>query len=264
MSAPIVTVTVGPMLRGWRERRRLSQLDLALTAGTSTRHLSWVETGRATPSRAMVLRLAEHLDVPIRARNDLLLAAGHAPAYPASAFDAPPMQAVRDALDLVLAGHQPYPALVFDAGWDLVQANPAFQDLLTEVHPRLLAPPVNIIRLALHPDGLSPAIVNLTDWHAHLSRRISHRVALTADLRSADLLKEISSYRPAVPPQDGEVGPGYQLVMPLHLRLPDRELRLFSTVATFGTPLDVTVAELALETFFPYDPTTKATLHNRQ
>ncbi len=210
----------------------------------------------------MVLRLAEHLQIPVRERNTLLLAAGHAPAYPAHTLDDPEMHAVRAALDVLVDGHEPYPALVLDAGWDVIRANDAFRRILSGVHFTLLEPPMNVVRLALHPEGLAPSIINLDDWQRHLLGRLRHQVAVTGHPRLVALLAEVESYpaserieqdsRQAEQPPD--------LVMALHLRLPGYELRLFTTVASFGTPLDATVSELAIETFFPADDVTKAAL----
>src|SRR3954447_6211606 len=182
-----VEAPLGGLLRDWRQRRRLSQLDLALEAGGSARHLSFLETGRSKPSREMVLPLADELEVPLRDRNRLLLAAGFAPAYGERPFDAPEMQPVRDAIELVLAGHDPYPAAVVDREWELLAANRGLQLLVTGVAPELLEPPVNVMRLSLHPDGVAPRIVNLGEWRAHLLERLRRQVALTGDPAVATL-----------------------------------------------------------------------------
>jgi transcriptional regulator with XRE-family HTH domain len=247
---------VGQLLREWRDARRLSQLELALEAEVSTRHLSFVETGRARPSREMIVRLAEHLDVPLRERNQLLLAGGYAPAYSESALDDDGMGAVREAVRQVLAGHDPYPALVVDRRWEMLEANAGVGVLLEGVAPEQLEPPVNALRLALHPDGLAPKIVNLGEWRAHLLGRLRRQVAATHDPQLASLLTELRGYpcdqlEPAV-----EIpGPG-EIVVPLRLRHGDGELRLMSIVSTFGTPMDVTVQDLSIEAFFPADPAT--------
>ncbi len=254
----------GELLRQWRERRRLSQLDLALAAETSARHLSFVETGRARPSRDMLLRLAEQLEVPLRERNHLLLAGGYAPVFGQAPLDAPQMAAVREALGKVLAGHEPYPAVVVDRSWNLVDANAAVAVLLGPADPALLAPPANVLRVSLHPDGMAPRIVNLGEWRAHLLGRLRRQVALTGDARLAELLDELRAYPCAQPEPEVEVpGPG-DVVVPLRLRHGGQELSFLSIMASFGTPLDVTVAELAIESFFPADPATGAALRDLQ
>jgi transcriptional regulator with XRE-family HTH domain len=254
---------VGVLLRGWREQRRLSQLSLALDAEISTRHLSFVETGRSQPSREMVLRLAEHLDVPLRERNHLLVAAGYAPAYGETALDAPEMATVRTALRQLLAGHEPYPALVVDRQWRLVDANSGLEIFLAGVAPELLTPPVNVLRLCLHPDGMAPNIVNLGDWREHILLRLQHHVAVTGDPDLTTIYEELRAF-PGPQPDISPAGPApSRIVMPLQLRHDGGELAFFSTTATFGTPLDVTVAELAIETFFPADDRTAAFLRAR-
>jgi transcriptional regulator with XRE-family HTH domain len=253
---------VGELLRQWRERRRLSQLDLALQAEISTRHLSFLETGRSRPSRDMLLRLAEQLEVPLRERNHLLLAGGYAPAFGQTALDAPQMAAVRAALRQVLAGHLPYPAVVVDRAWNLVDANAAVAVLVGQADPALLAPPVNVLRVSLHPAGMAPLIVNLGEWRAHLFGRLRREIALTADPGLAELYQELRAYPCDQPEPEVEVpGPG-DVVVPLRLRHGDRELSFLSIMASFGTPLDVTVAELAIESFFPADPATGSALRH--
>jgi transcriptional regulator with XRE-family HTH domain len=254
----------GELLRQWRERRRLSQLDLALAAETSARHLSFVETGRARPSRDMLLRLAEQLEVPLRERNHLLLAGGYAPVFGQAPLDAPQMAAVGEALGKVLAGHEPYPAVVVDRSWNLVDANAAVAVLLGPADPALLAPSANVLRVSLHPDGMAPRIVNLGEWRAHLLGRLRRQVALTGDAGLAELLHELRTYPCDQPEPEVEVpGPG-DVVLPLRLRHGDQELSFLSIMASFGTPLDVTVAELAIESFFPADPATGAALRDLQ
>ena len=254
MTTTVSRSPVGELLRQWRERRRISQLDLSIEADISSRHLSFVETGRSQPSRDMVLRLADTLDVPLRERNHLLLAAGYAPVYGEAALDAPQMAAVRQAIRLVLKAHEPFPAVVVDRGWNLVDANATINLLTAGAAPQLLEPPVNVLRLALSPDGLAPRIVNLAEWHAHLLARLRREIAVSADERLIELLDELRQYpgdKPDVePPGSGDV------VVPLRIRTDLGELRLLSTVATFGTPLDVTVAELSIESFFPANPET--------
>lgn len=253
---------VGELLRAWRERRRRSQLDLALDAEVSTRHLSFVETGRSAPSREMVLRLAEQLDVPLRERNSLLLAAGYAPVYPESGLDAAPMAAVRAAIRQLLAAHEPYPALVVDRQWTLVDANRSVGLLLARIRPDLLAPPANVLRVSLHPEGMAPQIVNLGEWRAHLLGRLRRQLTLTADPGLGALYDELRAYPCDQPEPEVELpGPG-EVVVPLRVRYGDAELAFFSTVATFGTPLDVTVSELAIESFFPANPETAEALRS--
>jgi transcriptional regulator with XRE-family HTH domain len=254
---------VGELLRHWRERRRISQLDLAISAEISTRHLSFVETGRARPSREMVLRLGEHLDVPLRERNHLLLAAGFAPAYGESALSAPEMATVRAAVAQVLAGHEPYPAVVVDRYWNLVDANSSVSVLTEGVAPELLAPPANVLRLALHPDGMAPRVLNLGEWRADLLGRLRRHVEATADPELAELLAEMHGYPGAQPASAGEIPGRGEIFVPLRLRHGAAELSFFSTIATFGTPLDVTVAELAIESFYPADPGTGEYLRRR-
>jgi transcriptional regulator with XRE-family HTH domain len=249
--------SVGTLLRDSRRRRRLSQLDLALEAGVSARHLSFLETGRSRPSREMVLHLADELDVPLRERNQMLLAAGFAPAYGEPTIDAPETAAVRDALDLVLTGHEPYPAAVIDRWWNLVAANRSVALFTAGVAPELLAPPANVLRLSLHPDGMAPRIANLAEWRGHLLDRMRREVAATADPTLAALSEEVSGY----PGGEAEVQhTGGAIVVPLRIRSGDEGLAFFSTVATFGTAVDITVAELAIEAFFPADAATEEAL----
>lgn len=253
MSAVAERPGVGPLLRDWRLRRRMSQLDLALEAGVSTRHVSFVETGRARPSADMVLHLAERLEIPLRERDALLLAAGYAPAYGARDLDAPEMAPVREAIELVLRGHEPYPAAVVDRGWNLVAGNSGIALLTEGVSPELLEPPVNVLRVSLHPHGMAPRIANLAEWREHLLHRLRRQVALIPDDDTRALLAELESY-PA--PADADV-PHNEIVVPLRLR---DGLAFFSTVATFGTAVDVTVSELAIESFFPADDATARAL----
>ena len=245
---------VGELLRQWREQRRMSQLDLALAAEVSTRHLSCVETGRARPSRAFVLRLAAHLDVPLRATNELLVAAGFAPEYGHTDLDAPEMAAVRDSLDLVLRHAEPYPALVVDRHWNLVRANAGLGLLLSGVAPSLLAPPVNVLRVSLHPDGMASAVEDLAGYGAMVLATVRREAALFGDPELAALHDELAGYpgvsttaRPAE-----RVG----VVLPLVLRTPLGRLSFLTTIARFGTASDVTLAELSVESFFPADEAT--------
>lgn len=251
----------GTLLREWRRRRRLSQLDLALEAGISARHLSFVETGRAKPSAEMVLRLAEQLDVPLRARNQLLLAGGYAPAFPEHELDAPEMAPVHDAIQQVLDGHDPYPALVVDRRWNVVAANHSLSLLTAGAAPELLRPPTNAMRLALHPDGLAPRIANLAQWRAHLLERLARQVAATGDRELRELLEEVAAHpAPAATELEPPPAPAHdlagQIAVPLRVRHGDQELAFISIVATFGTAVDITVAELSIESFFPADAAT--------
>ncbi|WP_245658459.1 helix-turn-helix domain-containing protein [Microtetraspora malaysiensis] len=244
---------IGELLRTWREHRRLSQLDLSIQAEISTRHVSFMETGRSTPSREMVLHLSEHLDVPLRERNHLLLAAGYAPVYTESTLNSPQMAAVRDAIGKLLAGHEPYPAVVVDRGWNLVDANTGLRMLVAGIAPDLLS---NVLRASLHPDGLAPRIANLGEWRAHLLGRLKRQIALTGDAELAELYAELRDYPCDQPEPEVELpGPG-DIFVPLRLRHRDQELSFFSVVATFGTPLDVTIAEMMIESFFPADEET--------
>ena len=252
-------LSVGEHLRQWRQRRRLSQLDLALDAEISARHLSFMETGRAVPSREMVLRLAERLDVPLRERNVLLGAAGFAPAFPQRALDDPAMKAARSAMEQMLRAHEPNPALTIDRHWNLVSTNRTVAPLLEGVAPALLAPPVNVLRLSLHPDGLAPRIVNLAEWRAHLLERLHRQCEATADAVLIALRDELKAY-----PASARVAPLSKavdnIVVPLRLRHDEDVLSFISTTMVFGTPVDVTLSELALETFFPADEATAAAM----
>ena len=259
-TASRVNSPVGELLRQWRERRRISQLDLSIQADISTRHLSFVETGRSSPSRDMVLHLADNLEVPLRERNHLLLAAGYAPVFGESALDSPQMAAVRQAVRLVLKAHEPYPAVVVDRKWNLVDANATIALLTAGAAPALLAPPVNVLRLSLHPQGVAPRIVNLGEWRAHLLSRLRREVAVTADPDLTELLDELREYPCDDPAGNVEVPRPGEVVVPLRIRTEAGQLSFFGTVATFGTPLDVTVAELSIESFFPADPQTAAAL----
>ena len=253
---------VGDLLRDWRHRRRLSQLDLAIAAEVSPRHLSFVETGRSKPSRELLLHLAEHLEVPLRERNHLLLAAGYAPVHAETPLDAAPMGPVRAALDQILAGHEPYPAVVVDQRWDLVTANaPALGILADGVAPSLMAPPVNVIRVCLHPDGLAPRIVNLAEYSQHLMIRLHRQALLSQDPGLAALLDEMKEYPGVESAASSAVDESSLLFVPLRLRVGEAVPSFFSTNATFGTALDITLAELAIEQFFPADPQTAAALH---
>ena len=246
---------VGTLLRDWRRRRRMSQLDLALEAGVSARHVSFVETGRSRPSAEMVLHLAEQLDVPLRDRNQLLLAAGYAPVYGQRGLDEPEMGPVREALDLVLRGHDPYPAVVVDRHWGMVAGNRAVALLTEGVAPALLEPPVNVLRVSLHPDGVAPRIVNLAEWRAHLLDRVGRQAVSSGDPALAALYNELCELPGGGPAEPYDLAAG-EIAVPLRLRHGDGELSFISTITTFGTATDITVAELSIESFFPADRTT--------
>jgi len=251
VTATLSVPRVGLLLRDWRQRRRRSQLDLAVTAGVSARHLSFVETGRSQPSRQLVLHLAEHLEVPLRDRNALLLAAGFAPVYRQSALDAAEMTPVREAVAKIVAGHEPFPAIVVDRHWTVVDANAAALDLMSEdVAAELLAPPANALRVALHPGGMAGRIVNFAEWAEHLMGRLDREIAAGSDERLVALRDELRGY-PGVGVVSGPVDLAGQLFVPLVIRHRGREVRFLSTVTTFGTARDITVAELSIESFFP-------------
>ena len=252
------TRPIGDLLREWRQHRRLSQLALALDAGISTKHLSFLETGRSRPSRDMLLHLAELLGVPLRERNALLQAAGFAALYPQHALSDPEMHAARQAMETILAAHDPYPALAVDRHWTIVAANQATHRLLAAtVAPHLLAPPANALRASLHPEGLAPHIANLPTWRGHILARLRQQIAATADPVLSELLQELAAYPGGTEhPTPTESG----LVVPLQLRLGDQILSLFGTITVFGTPVDITLAELALEAFYPADEATAAVL----
>lgn len=253
---------IGDMLRGWRQRRHLSQLELSVRTGVSSRHLSYIETGRSTPSRQMVLYLAEHLDVPLRERNALLLASGYAPRYSRLALDddSSDMRYVRDAIGRLLASHDPYPAFVIDRQWDVVARNESAAVLLKDVAPELLIPPVNALRVALHPSGLAPRILNLAEWSAYLLRRLDHQMLATGDAGLAKLADEARGYPGVAKPDQKAANPIDRVFVPLHVMNGFHELRLLNMVATFGTALDVTAAELVIEAFYPADPATARAL----
>ncbi|HET6861124.1 MAG TPA: helix-turn-helix transcriptional regulator [Streptomyces sp.] len=254
---------VGPLLRGWRDQRRISQLELALRADSSARHISFVETGRSRPSEELLLRLAEHLDVPVRERNALLLAAGYAPRFSQTPLDDPAMGAVRQGIEQLLQGYEPYPALVVDATYTVVSANRGIMMLLADVPEHLLVPPLNAMRLTLHPQGLAPRIRNLREWRGHLLAQMERQLALVR----SDALRAVYDEVAAYPLPDGAEGadggepdpdepPFAYFALPLRIEHEGQVLSFISSVSTFNTPLDVTVAELAIETFLPADPAT--------
>lgn len=243
---------MGALLRQWREHRRLSQLDLSLQADVSTRHLSFVETGRALPSRDMVLILGESLDLPLRDRNRMLLAAGYAPLFSQTPLDDPGMSAIRRAARHALDGHDPFPAVMVDRGWRVVESNPGLDALLVGVAPGLLTPPINALRVSLHPDGLAGRILNLAQWRDHVLNRLRRKIALTADESLGELYDELCAYPGDVP----RAAPNDDVVVPLRLRHDDSVLTFLGTVTTFGGATDVTVSELSIEALFPADATT--------
>jgi transcriptional regulator with XRE-family HTH domain len=249
--------TIGDHIREWRQRRRMSQLHFAMEAEISQKHLSFIESGRSSPSRDMVLRLAEHLQVPLRERNAMVLAAGYAPAYPERRLDDPALAPARQAIDLILKGHEPYPALAVDRHWMLIAANSAVQRLLALVSDAaLLRPPANVLRLALDPGGLAPHIVNFGQWRAHLLERLREQVSLSGDDTLAALLASLRD----LPNRDGSPRGNATtfggIAVPLQLRTPGGVMSFISTTTVFGTPIDITLSEIALETFFPADAAT--------
>ena len=264
--------SVGPLLREWRQRRRLSQLDLACEADISTRHLSFLETGRALPSRDMVLHLSERLDIPLRERNVLLVAAGFAPVFPERSLADPALKAAHRAVELVLKGHEPFPALAVDRHWSLIAANGPVARLIAGADPTLLAPPVNVLRLSLHPKGLAPRIANLAEWRGHLLDRLTRQIDITADPVLIELFKELRAYPASVGPASGNgSAPGAPparpaaddyagVAVPFRLTTEAGTLSFFSTTTVFGTPVDITLAELAIEAFFPADAATAKAL----
>jgi transcriptional regulator with XRE-family HTH domain len=252
-SAKPQPVHIGDHLREWRQRRHLSQLDLAGEAEISARHLSFVETGRAAPSRDMVLRLAERLDVPLRERNVLLVAAGFAPAFPQRALDDPALKSARQAIDLVLKAHEPNPALAVDRHWNLVSANRMVLPLLEGIAPRLLGQPFNVLRLSFHPEALAPRTVNLGEWCAHLLERLHRQCEATADPQLIKLYHELKAY--PIPARSAPLMAD-NVAIPFRMRLNDDVLSFISTTMIFGTPVDITLSEIAVETFFPADDVT--------
>ena len=258
--SPPAARPVGDLLREWRRHRRLSQLDLASGAEVSTRHLSFMESGRSQPSRDMILRLAEYLDIPLRERNQLLVTAGFAPVYRERRFDDPAFAAVLGSIRLLLKGLEPYPALAVDRHWNLIESNQATQRMLMGLVPQWLKPPINVLRLSLHPEGLAPHIRNLPVWRAHLLDRLRRQIDATHDPELVALLQELRGY-------PGDDAGGHDVVsgdiaVPMELALGDITLSMLSTTTVFGTPMDVTLAELALEAFVPADEATASHLRD--
>ncbi|MGW8743351.1 helix-turn-helix domain-containing protein [Streptomyces sp. NPDC055794] len=260
------TQGVGPLLRAWRERRRVSQLELALRADSSARHISFVETGRSRPSEEMVLRLAEHLDVPVRERNALLLAAGYAPHYPETPLDDPALGALREGMERLIRGYEPYPALIVDGTYQVLAANRGVAMLMDGVAEHLLAPPLNAMRLTLHPEGLAPRIRNLRQWRGHLLEQMERQIALQRSEPLRALYDEVAAYPvPDTAPETAPDGEPDEAVpyfaLPMRIEHGGRTLSFISSISTFNTPMDVTVAELAIETLLPADPATVKYLH---
>lgn len=264
MTAPDV-LDVGSLLRRWRTLRRLSQLELASRADVSAKHVSFLETGRARPTRDMLLRLGEHLAIPLRERNELLLAGGFAPTFPARELSAAPMAAVSSAIAKILAAQEPNPTLVVDRHWTMIDANPQVAALTTRCAPWLLEPPVNVLRLALHPEGLAPHIVNLAQWRHDLLHRLDHQIEATGDARLRELARELAAYPPGPPdavPAEPACDGTVELVVGLRVRTDQGELSFLSTTTVFGAARDVTVEDLAIETFFPADAATADVLRS--
>src|SRR5262245_34948573 len=244
---------VGTLLRDWRKRRHLSQLDLACDADISARHLSFLETGRSLPSREMLLHLAEQLEIPLRERNTLLVAAGYAPVFQERPLGDPALQAARKIIDLVLEGHEPYPALAVDRHWSLIASNRTVPLLIAGVDASLLKPPVNVLRLSLHPAGLAPRIANLAEWRSHLLTRLRRQIDVSTDHVLAELLNELSGYPITTGKKyDPQTSMDYAgVAVPFQVVTEGGILSFLSTTTVFGTPVDVTLSELALESFFP-------------
>jgi transcriptional regulator with XRE-family HTH domain len=250
---PAKPARIGDHLRQWRQRRHLSQLDLAVDAEISARHLSFVETGRAAPSRDMVMRLAERLEVPLRERNVLLVAAGFAPAFPRRSLDDPALKPARAAIDLVLKAHEPNPALAVDRHWNLVSANRMVMPLLEGIPARLLGQPFNVLRLSFHPEALAARTVNLAEWCGHLLERLHRQCEATADPELIKLYRDLKAY--PIPARAAPLASD-SVAIPFRMRLSGDTLSFFSTTMIFGPPVDITLSELAIETFFPADDLT--------
>lgn len=258
-SSPDNRVTAGALLRGWRVRHGLSQLGLSVETGVSTRHISRIETGRAHPSRAMILRLSSHLGIPPRDRSRILWAAGYAPAYRQTPLDQPALWPAHDAIDRVLRAHEPFPALVFTTSWRLVSANRPLWWLLEGVPEHLLRPPINMMRVALHPEGVGTRVRNQAAWHHHLRERLRRQVATTGDPSLAELAREIGSYPSPDRHADQRPRPD-EMFATLRFHHHGQDLDFVSTLATFGTQLDLTPAELIIESFYPADTRTASAM----
>jgi transcriptional regulator with XRE-family HTH domain len=259
--AQVLIRPFGELLRDWRRHRRMSQLELALAAEISPRHLSFVETNRSKPSREMVLHLSEQLEVPLRDRNQLLLAAGYAPVFSETSLDDASMAEIRAALRSVLGGHEPYPALIVDRHWNLIDANASASLLMAGASESLLAPPCNVLRLSLHPLGVAPRIANLGEWRSHVLERVRRDAVALGDPVLAQLHEELRAYPCDEPP--APLGPAADIVVPLRVRHDGTTLSFFSTVTRFGSALDLTLAELSIESFYPADSATAGTLSRK-
>jgi transcriptional regulator with XRE-family HTH domain len=259
MTAQLAPSVFGDELRRWRTRLGVSQLDLATRTGTTQRHVSFIERGRSAPGRTMVVRLAESLELSLRERNALLLTAGYAPVYPESTLEEPHLRSVRAAVDSVLRGHEPYPAVVMHTHGEVIAANKAFEVLTEGVDPELLAPPVNGYRMALHPRGMAPRILNLGEWGRHITEALRATVRRTDDAELRELLTELEGYVPPWTPSADHIG----FAVPLRLRCRDGDLTLITTLATFATAVDVALSELRLEAFLPADDLTATLLRRR-
>jgi transcriptional regulator with XRE-family HTH domain len=258
--------SVGDLVRRWRKQRGLSQLHLSVEAEISQKHLSFIESGRAAPSRGMVLQLAEYLDVPLRDRNAMLLAAGFAPIFRDRPLTDPALARAMATIERLLQAHEPYPALTVDRHWTLVSANDAMPPLLAGVDPELMQPPVNVLRMSLHPRGLAPLIINLAEWRAHLLERLRRQIRITGDRTLDALLRELVAY-PGSPAHAESYPPSTaaeDVAVPLKLRTHGGVLSFLSTVTVFGTPIEITLSELSLEAFYPADPETTAALSGRR
>lgn len=260
---------VGPLLRSWRERRRVSQLELALRANSSARHISFVETGRSRPSEELLLRLAEHLDVPVRERNSLLFAAGYAPRYRETPLDDPALESLREGVERLIQGYEPYPAFVVDATYDILAANRGILMLLDGLPESVLTPPLNAMRLTLHPEGLAPRIRNLPEWRGHLLTQMERQIALHRSAPLRALYEEVAAYPVpeaqeslAEPSADSVATSPFPFALPMRIEHEGRLLSFVSSISTFNTPMDITVAELAIETLLPADPATVKYLHS--
>jgi transcriptional regulator with XRE-family HTH domain len=252
----------GVHLKHWRRVRGFSQLHLSVNAGVSARHLSFIETGRAQPSREMVLLLASQLQVPLREQNAMLLAAGFAPTFLQRDLNEPELDAARDAVRLVLANHDPFPAIAVDRKWDVLMSNCGAAALAEGVAPELLAPTMNVYRISLHPDGMRNRVVNFADYARHLLGRLRHDAAVSGDAALHALLREVEEY-PGIKSMPGAITSRGEVALPLRLRTAGGELSFITMIATFGTPFDVTVSELAIESFFPADEATARQMRAR-
>jgi transcriptional regulator with XRE-family HTH domain len=260
MSAGAGTIEIAELLRQWRKRRRFSQLDLALQAGTTQRYVSFLERGRSIPGRGMIVRLAEALEVPLRERNEMLLAAGYAPAYAEARLEDPELDPVRNALERVLEGHLPYPAVITDRAADLVSGNAAFLSLINGLPDAVTQPRVNLARVLLHPDGLGPRVINTDEWGRHVIDGLKRKALRNPSADLDALTEELEQY---VPPRSRHASPAHLgYAVPLRLRVGDGELKLLTTLAHFATAVDVTISELTLEAFLPADAATASYFHS--